>query len=189
MSSRKKKQPGAVNFRNSCFRKTCCLITLGCPKNQVDSEFMAGHLEAQGFKLVKNADLADVILINTCGFIEDAKQESIDTILEALRYKEVYPGKEVIVWGCLSERYRGEIEREIPEVDRYFGIEPFEETVRFLSGPDYHSMMNVPLKRILTTPSHVAYLKIAEGCDHQCTFCAIPHFKALPQPDHGQPDS
>ena len=165
------------NTDHSYLHKSFCLITLGCPKNQVDSEILAGQLCGQGMKLVKEPDEADVIFINTCGFIEQAKQESIQTILEALQYKQRPRRPEVYVWGCLSERYREEIGVEIPEADGYFGIEPFEQIGQFFLGSPYRFGSHMPARRILTTPSHVAYLKIAEGCDHGCTFCAIPQFK------------
>ncbi|HDQ44717.1 MAG TPA: 30S ribosomal protein S12 methylthiotransferase RimO [bacterium] len=154
--------------------KKVTLITLGCPKNQADSEVLAGQLRDDGFILVSDAGDADVILINTCGFIEDAKAESIETILQAVRYKENDPSREVYVWGCLSERYRGEIEKEIPEADGYFGVEPFLEIRKRLTGRERPCD---PARRIPPDPTHTAYLKISDGCDHRCTFCAIPLFK------------
>jgi ribosomal protein S12 methylthiotransferase len=166
-----------TNKSSSYLNKSFCLITLGCPKNQVDSEVLAGQLSGQGIKLVEEPDEADVILINTCGFIEQAKQESIQAILEALQYKREPHKPEVYVWGCLSARYPEEIGREIPEADGYFGIEAFDQIGHFFLGSATRFGPRTLARRILTTPSHVAYLKIAEGCDHGCTFCAIPQFK------------
>jgi ribosomal protein S12 methylthiotransferase len=166
-----------TNKSSSYLNKSFCLITLGCPKNQVDSEVLAGQLSEQGINLLEEPGEADVILINTCGFIEQAKEESIQAILEALEYKKQPHKPEVYVWGCLSARYREEIGREIPEADGYFGIEAFEQIGRFFLGSAARFGSRILARRILTTPSHVAYLKIAEGCDHGCTFCAIPQFK------------
>ncbi|MBN2102771.1 30S ribosomal protein S12 methylthiotransferase RimO [bacterium] len=169
----KPKQFGPVPYQDKRF----CLITLGCPKNQVDSEVLAGQLTMHGIQLVDDAKDADVILINTCGFIEDAKQESIDAILEAIQFKSRFNKKEVYVWGCLSQRYAGTIANEIPEVDGYFGVEAFEPMGKYFLGPTFRVTPHIHAKRVLTTPPHVAYLKIADGCDHKCTFCAIPLFK------------
>ena len=157
--------------------KKVALITLGCPKNQVDSEVLAGELVSGGMTLVRNREEADIIFINTCGFIEEAKRESIESIIESVQLKENGRDKAVYVWGCLAERYRGEIETEIPEVDAYFGVEPYREVGRYFFGHSYRWSDAAFGNRLLSTPSHTAYLKIADGCDHQCTFCAIPHFK------------
>ncbi|MCK5146631.1 30S ribosomal protein S12 methylthiotransferase RimO [bacterium] len=157
--------------------KKVTLVTLGCPKNEVDSEFLAGELSRQGLILVDDAESADLIIINTCGFIEAAKRESIDAILSATTMKEEYPDKRVIVWGCLSERYKNEIKNEIPEVDAYFGVESFQDIGKWLCGQRYRVPSDVHKGRILSTPTHVAYLKIADGCDHKCSFCAIPGIK------------
>jgi len=158
-------------------QKKVALITLGCPKNEVDSEVMAGELARQGLTLVNDAEEADAVLINTCGFIEAAKRESIDVILSAVELKKSDPRKRIAVWGCLSERYRGEIEKEIPEVDGYFGVEPFEALGQWLIGENYRVSPQAHTGRQISTPPHVAYLKIADGCDHRCTFCAIPGIK------------
>jgi ribosomal protein S12 methylthiotransferase len=157
--------------------KKCSIITLGCPKNQVDSEVLAGELTRQGLELVRNAKEADAVFINTCGFIEDAKKESIDAILRAVENKKRSKNQKVYVWGCLSERYKNGIEKEIPEVDRFFGIEPFDEIGRHVLGSSYRFCSDAYCHRMLSTPPHTAYLKISDGCDHQCTFCAIPQFK------------
>lgn len=153
------------------------MVTLGCPKNQVDSEVMAGQLMKGGMTLVGNMEEADVILINTCGFIEEAKKESIASILEAVSLKENGRDKKVYVWGCLSERYPDQIRKEIPEADGYFGVEPYEDIGRILLGRSYRWCAEAYGHRMLSTPPHTAYLKIADGCDHRCTFCAIPGFK------------
>lgn len=157
--------------------KKIALITLGCPKNQVDSEVIAGVLGRGGKTLVGNPEEADIILINTCGFIEEAKKESIGEILRAVELKKNGRDRKVYVMGCLAERYRGEIEKEIPEVDVYFGVEPYEQVGRFFLGTSYRWSEKAFGNRILSVPSHTAYLKIADGCDHQCTFCAIPLIK------------
>lgn len=153
------------------------LVTLGCPKNEVDSEVLAGELSRGGMELIGDTEQADIILINTCGFIEDAKKESIDAILQALELKKNGRNRKVYVLGCLSERYSGEIEKEIPEVDGYFGVEPHEEICRLLIGSSYRSSNEAFKHRVLSTPPHTAYLKIADGCDHLCTFCTIPSIK------------
>lgn len=153
------------------------LVTLGCPKNIVDSEIMAGMLNANGVQLTTNPNEADAVLINTCGFIQDAKQESVDSILKWLELKKNNPDIKVLVWGCLTERYRGEIKKAIPEVDALFGVEPFESVGRFLFGRFFAWNGREFHPRKVSTPPHTAYLKIADGCDHRCTFCAIPLFK------------
>lgn len=152
------------------------IITLGCPKNQVDSEVMAGILEDNGLKIVRDVSNAETVLINTCGFIESAKQESIEAILKIINLRKNGKPK-IYVWGCLSERYKKEIAEELPEVDGFFGIEPFEKMARLLGSPDYSSQEDGVYRPYLSTPPHTAYLKIADGCDHLCTFCAIPIIK------------
>ena len=161
----------------NAFYKRCAIVTLGCPKNQVDSEVLAGELTRQGAELVRNLEEADAVFINTCGFIEDAKKESIDAILRIVENKKRFKNQKVIVWGCLSERYRDEIRKEIPEVDHFFGVEPFAEIVQHLLDSSYQWDSSAYCRRVLSTPSHTAYLKIADGCDHRCTFCAIPQIK------------
>lgn len=152
------------------------LVTLGCPKNEVDSEVLAGQLKGDGFLLCSRPDEADVILVNTCGFIESAKKESIETVLDLLRLKENGQNPEIYVWGCLSERYQTELPGEIPEADGFFGVEAFTQIRSALSRTT--NLSDAPAgSRILSTPPHTAYLKISEGCSHQCTFCAIPLFK------------
>jgi ribosomal protein S12 methylthiotransferase len=149
------------------------VITLGCSKNVVDSEYLLRQLEANNIIVSHNAesDNAKTVIINTCGFIKDAKQESIDTILRYIRAKEDGLINHVYVIGCLSERYKKELENEIQDVDKYFGVNDLESIIEHL-GLNYKRTL--PGERFLTTPSHYAYFKISEGCDRQCSFCAIP---------------
>jgi len=146
-------------------------ITLGCSKNVVDSEKIMGQLSPERFKISHDSDMpADVVVINTCGFIQDAKEESIDTILGAVDAARNGLAGEVVVTGCLSQRYRDELSREIPEVAAWFGARDPEDLLAWL-----HQHFDADLaERVVTTPSHYAYLKIAEGCDRTCSFCAIP---------------
>jgi ribosomal protein S12 methylthiotransferase len=167
-------------------------VSLGCPKNLVDSEIMLGTLAREGYTITAQKEDADVIVVNTCGFIDSAKKESIDTILEMADLKVQGNCKKLVVAGCLAERYRSEIQKEIPEIDFVFGPDELGrvlEAARLDSSgsgsavPDVsidalYTSKEVPtIPRILTTPSYMAYLKISEGCDHVCTFCAIPGFR------------
>ena len=149
------------------------VITLGCAKNRVDSEHLSAQLAAAGYEVVFDSDRTDakVVVINTCGFIGDAKQESIDTILRAVAAKQAGRIEEVFVIGCLSERYADELRKEIPEVDRYFGVKDWSGIVRTL-GAEYRTDCRTDRK--LSTPKHYAYLKIGEGCNWRCGYCAIP---------------
>lgn len=149
------------------------VITLGCAKNRVDSEHLSAQLAAAGYRIVFDSDRTDakVVVINTCGFIGDAKQESIDTILRAVAAKQAGRIEEVFVIGCLSERYADDLRTEIPEVDRYFGVRDWEGIVRTL-GAEYSDDRRT--ERTLSTPKHYAYLKISEGCNWRCGYCAIP---------------
>ncbi len=163
------------------------MISLGCPKNQIDAEIMLKKLIDAGYILVQEADKADLIIVNTCGFIEDSKKESIDTILEMADLKEDGFIKKILITGCLSERYKEEILEEIPEIDGVIGIGANEDIVSvcdalFESDEQYKSFPDkekLPLDggRILTTPEYTAYLKIAEGCSNCCTYCAIPSIR------------
>src|SRR6266700_2880622 len=156
-------------------------VSLGCPKNLVDSEVMLGMLARQGYSITAQKEDADVIVVNTCGFIEAAKKESIDTILEMAELKTNGNCKKLVVAGCLAERYRSEIQKEIPEIDFVFGPDELGrvlEAVRLDDCPPLpdisidalYTSRDVPtIPRILTTPSYTAYLKISEGCDHVCT--------------------
>ena len=150
------------------------VVTLGCSKNTYDSEILMGQLKGNQFDVVHEADKVgkdDIIVINTCGFIDNAKQESIDTILQYSELKDQGKVGKVIVTGCLSERYKPELEAEITNVDAYFGTNDLQNLLRTV-GADYkHELIG---ERLLTTPSHYAYFKIAEGCNRPCSFCAIP---------------
>ncbi len=151
---------------------TVNVITLGCSKNLVDSEVMLKQLDAANFKVSHDSsEPHDIVIINTCGFINDAKQESIDTILNVVAAKKAGTVKKVIVTGCLSARYYEELKKEIPEVDAYFGVNDLK---KILSSLDADYKKELLGERHLTTPQHYAYLKIAEGCDRKCSFCAIP---------------
>jgi ribosomal protein S12 methylthiotransferase len=149
------------------------LISLGCSKNLVDSEVLMGQLKAANIEVLYEQpfDKAETIVINTCGFIQDAKQESIDTILRAVDAKDDGYIKKIYVMGCLSERYKEDLKSEIPEVDGFFGVKDLALILRTL-GVEYNKELLG--ERMITTPSHSAYLKIAEGCDRKCSFCAIP---------------
>ena len=147
------------------------VITLGCSKNTVDSERLMNQLKINNLNLVDDPNNSDTVIINTCGFIEAAKEESINTILNAVALKKNNKLKKVIVAGCLSERYKKDLEVEIPEVDVYFGTENYEGILKELGGELKYDLLG---ERVLTAPSHSAYLKISEGCDHPCSFCAIP---------------
>ncbi|REJ80380.1 MAG: 30S ribosomal protein S12 methylthiotransferase RimO [Bacteroidetes bacterium] len=149
------------------------VITLGCSKNIYDSEVLMGQLKANDFDVSHESekDEAEIVIINTCGFIDNAKQESIDTILRFARAKEEGIIEKLIVTGCLSERYKPELKKEIPNVDEFFGTRDLPFLLKSL-GADYkHELIG---ERLLTTPRHFAYLKISEGCDRPCSFCAIP---------------
>jgi ribosomal protein S12 methylthiotransferase len=146
------------------------VITLGCSKNTVDSENLMGRIEAHNMQL-SEPEQADALIINTCGFIDKAKEESINTILEGVRLREDGSLKKLIVAGCLSERYGDDLKAEIPEVDHFFGTTDFDNILKVLT-PDLR--YNLIGERVLTTPKHYAYMKISEGCDNPCSFCAIP---------------
>ena len=164
--------------------KTVSFVSLGCAKNLVDSEVMMGQLTARGHELTPHPDQADVLVVNTCSFIDPAKKESIDTILEMAEYKRVGRAKRLIVAGCLVERYRGDIQKDMPEVDALIGTNDLDSIVAVCEGIEkpaatdsglylYHDLT----PRVLSTPRHYAYMKIAEGCDHPCTFCVIPQYR------------
>jgi ribosomal protein S12 methylthiotransferase len=146
------------------------VITLGCSKNVYDSEILMGQLKASGKDVVHEED-GRIVVINTCGFIDNAKEESVNTILDAVRAKEAGQIDKVFVTGCLSERYKPDLEREIPNVDQYFGTRDLPLLLKAL-GADYKQ--ELVGERLTTTPQHYAYLKISEGCDRPCSFCAIP---------------
>jgi len=161
-------------------------ISLGCPKNLVDSELMLGSLTEHNYEIINSPDLADVIVINTCSFINDAKQESIEAILEMVDYKKPGVGncKKLVVTGCLPQRYIQELAAELPEVDLFLGTSGQESLVDFLKQESRVQVNEEPefeysekTWRLLTTPSHMAWLKIGEGCDRHCTFCIIPKLR------------
>lgn len=162
------------------------MVSLGCPKNLVDSEVMLGILARRGYTLVPRAEDADVLIVNTCSFIAPAKRESIDTILEMARHKKAGPAKRLVVAGCLVERYRTDILKEIPEVDFVIGTNELERVIEACESNGGHRQADHPFDpylyseftpRVLSTPSYSAYLKIAEGCDHPCAFCVIPQMR------------
>jgi ribosomal protein S12 methylthiotransferase len=180
-------------------------VSLGCPKNLVDSEVMLGMAEMDGHEITADASQADVLVVNTCAFIDRAKQESIDTILEMAELKKQAAGRKLVVTGCMAERYRDELKKEIPEIDAIYGTGEVEGLADFMSGqtrqagaaipmtfhkapvfgvdlPTYLYDASTPRKRV--TPGHYAYVKIAEGCDYKCAFCIIPkmrgHYRSRP---------
>ena len=168
-------------------------VSLGCPKNLVDSEVMLGMAEQEGHEITADASQADVLVVNTCAFIDRAKQESIDTILEMAELKKQAAGRKLIVTGCLAERYRDELKKEIPEIDAVYGTGEVPDFVGSLGPgvkpltlhrktpvfgvdlPTYLYDASTPRKRV--TPGHYAYIKIAEGCDYKCAFCIIPKMR------------
>jgi ribosomal protein S12 methylthiotransferase len=175
-------------------------VSLGCPKNLVDSEVMLGMAEKDGHEITADASGADVLVVNTCAFIDRAKAESIDTILEMAELKKQAAGRKLVVTGCLAERYRDELKKEIPEIDAIYGTGEVEGLAAFMSGvanpqpggakalpfytrppvfgvdlPTYIYDADTPRKRV--TPGHYAYVKIAEGCDYKCAFCIIPKMR------------
>src|SRR6202007_1531758 len=159
-------------------------VSLGCPKNLVDSEVMMGILAREGYELTPRADEAEILVVNTCSFIEAAQKESVETILEMAEHKKFGAAKKLIVAGCLVERFRTQILEQVPEVDAVVGTGEVERILEAVHGdlkvlpaqPPaflYHDLT----PRIITTPKHQAYIKIAEGCDHPCTFCIIPQLR------------
>ena len=162
-------------------------ISLGCDKNLVDSEFMLGMLTQRDITLTDFEEEADIIIINTCAFIGDAKEESINTILEMARYRKSGSCKALIVTGCLSQRYQDEVLREIPEVDAILGTNSYDKIVEALDSclehekyTNFATLEGLPKlhsKRLLTTGGHYAHLKIAEGCNKNCSYCVIPSIR------------
>lgn len=181
-SSQSGPEPARVHF-----------VSLGCPKNRVDSEIMLGHLEDAAFAFTMDPAEADVIVVNTCGFIEDAKKESIDTILEMARYRTEGLTKKLIVTGCLVQRYAKELEAEIPEIDALLGNGEYgtvaqvaQDAIRALAAEgkllkvaDPHFIHQATTPRVNTFMPHSAYVKVSEGCDQKCTFCIIPKLRGL----------
>src|SRR5215472_5171738 len=159
-------------------------VSLGCPKNLVDSEVMMGILSREGYELTPHANEAEILVVNTCSFIEPAQKESVDAILEMAEHKKFGAAKKLVVAGCLVERYREQILEQIPEVDAVVGtgeveriIEAVEGDLKVLPGQPPAFLYHDLTPRIVTTPQHQAYIKIAEGCDHPCTFCIIPQLR------------
>jgi ribosomal protein S12 methylthiotransferase len=166
-------------------------VSLGCPKNLVDSEVMMGHLKQSGYEITADATEAETVVVNTCGFIDSAKKESIDAILEAARLKTEGRTRRLIVAGCLVERYRDELEAEMPEVDAFIGTSQINDILAVCDPKtDTRALPIIPLgnqsatylyddstPRVLATPSHYAFVKIAEGCDRPCAFCFIPQMR------------
>lgn len=159
------------------------MISLGCPKNQVDGEVMLDKLKKSGFEIVQNIEDADIMIVNTCGFIEDAKTEAIETILEVAEYKKAGLVSAIVVTGCLAERYQEEILEEMPEVDAVIGIGANSDIVKVcqkammgVKTSNYPDKCYLPLddERLVSTPPHWAYLKLSDGCDNRCSYCAIP---------------
>jgi ribosomal protein S12 methylthiotransferase len=174
-------------WQEKSFMKKVGFISLGCPKNLVDSEVMMGHLDQKGWGITSRAEEADVLVVNTCAFIESAKRESIDSILDMARLKSKGRAKKLVVTGCLAERYRDELRREIPEVDVVLGVNELESIVdaceagTLKAPPEGRSyplfLYDERTPRMQATPRFTAYMKIAEGCDHVCSFCIIPRLR------------
>ncbi len=176
--------------------KKVCLISLGCPKNLVDAEMMLGFLKKDGFELSTDPSNSEVIVVNTCGFVEDSKRESIGAILDAAKYKQTGKCEVLVASGCLTQRYSSELQKDMPEVDLFVGLGEFNRLSEILKTK-FHELPRVmvehqpntafatsnqilpdpDLPRILATPKHYSYLKISEGCSHRCSFCIIPHIR------------
>jgi ribosomal protein S12 methylthiotransferase len=152
------------------------ITSLGCAKNLVDSEVLAGQLRLRNYTLTADPSDAQLIVVNTCGFIEEAKKESIQAIFEAINFKNGDKAKQVFVTGCLSQRYKNELISEIPGIDAIFGTEDYKNILEKLGENNFHPEEMYKIRK-LTTPNHFAYLKISEGCNHSCAFCAIPNIR------------
>ena len=174
-------------------KKKVGMVSLGCPRNLIDSEVMMGMLARQGYELAANSAAADVLVVNTCGFIDSARQESVDTILEMAQLKQTGKLKRLIVAGCLVERYREELEREIPDIDACIGVNQLKE-IESAVEPNGHRVLPVysegaaapelflydeTTPRLRATAPYTSYVKIAEGCDHTCAFCIIPRLRGV----------
>ncbi len=151
------------------------VVSLGCDKNRVDTENMLYYLKDGDFEITNDYSIADIIIVNTCAFIESARAEAIDTILEMAEYKKIGKCKQLIVTGCLPEKYRNQLVDGIPEVDVFLGVREYEKITKIVGMTENYS--EVTDKRIITTPQHYAYLRIADGCDNHCTFCTIPSIR------------
>ena len=174
---------------------TVAVVSLGCVKNRVDTELMLGILQNNGFLVTADEQKADVLIVNTCGFIEPAKEESIDTLLTLAQYKETGNLKLLVATGCLTQRYEQELLQELPEVDLLLGVNQYERLPQAIRealqgkrasycADDRHILTG---ERVLTTPPYTAYVRIAEGCDNRCAYCAIPlirgGFRSRPMDD------
>ena len=189
----RRKGVSAPEVRPAGAGKTVGLVSLGCPKNLVDSEVMLGHLRGRGYRFAPDPKQADVIVVNTCAFIDRAKQESIDTILEMAGEKKTGRARRLVVTGCLAQRYDAELRREIPEIDATLGTNQVDDILRAVEGagtttdaaegsPTWVYDHTAP--RVLSTPSYMAYLKISEGCDYTCSFCIIPTLRGRHRSRH-----
>jgi len=158
--------------------KSISLISLGCAKNLVDSEILLGGLRSEKLNIVNNPEKAEIVIVNTCGFLHSAREESVEVILDAAQLKKSAKVEQLIVMGCFSERYGTELRKELPEVDEFFGTNDHAQIVSFLTGKPY-SKDDPEFFRSLLTPNHYAYLKIAEGCDNGCSFCSIPFIRGV----------
>ena len=155
-----------------------CMISLGCAKNLVDSEILIGGLKQEDYKIVKKSDDANILIVNTCGFLESAREESVDVILDAGELRKSNQVEKLVVMGCFSDRYGSELHDELPEVDAFFGTDDHAAVLSYLTGKS-HTKDDPDYFRSLLTPNHYAYLKIAEGCDNGCSFCSIPIMRGL----------
>ena len=155
--------------------KKIAVISLGCDKNRVDTENMLYYLSGGNFVVVNDYAEADAIIVNTCAFIESARAEAIDTILEMAEYKKANC-KKLIVTGCLPQKYLLDLKDALPEVDAYLGIDEYEKIANLISDGSVDSMPNGDCNRVLTTPVHYAFLKVSDGCDNHCTFCLTEAF-------------
>jgi len=153
------------------------LLTLGCAKNVVDSENLIGQLKANGFQVVDNLKDASVCIVNTCGFIKPAVEENLSVVLELVNPKFSGKIQKLIVSGCMVQRFDKELKEEFPEVDLFVGVEKQAEIIRYLKGNDDDLKNQLLGERYLLTPKHYAYLKISEGCNRECSFCAIPNIR------------
>ena len=159
-------------------KKKISMISLGCSKNLVDSEFLVGGLKQEKFIFVDEPKDSDIVIVNTCGFLDKAREEGIDTILKAGELKSQGHIDSLVVMGCFSERFGTELRQELPEVDEFFGTTNHEEIISYITGKKF-SINDPDFQRSLLTPNHYAYLKIAEGCDNGCAFCSIPIMRGL----------
>ena len=163
---------------NNSKQNRICMISLGCAKNLVDSEILLGGLKQENYEIVQKSNDADILIVNTCGFLDTAREESVDVILEAEELRKSNQVENLIVMGCFSERYGSDLKDELPEVDAFFGTDDHAAVLSYLTGKAY-TKDDPDYFRSLLTPNHYAYLKIAEGCDNGCSFCSIPIMRGL----------